>query len=150
MPNALLVVTEHDTNRFILAEKSTDIDFNNPEHKQILKDLVHTFCGLSGAKGLAAPQVGHNVRAFVLKDKVNDCRLVCNPEIISAIGRVKWKEQCLSFPNRKPVKMLRRQTVHLKYYDIDGNERTHVFQGFDAACILHEYDHLEGKTLFTI
>ena len=54
------------------------------------------------------------------------------------------EEGCLSLPGiHEPVK--RPTRIHVKYMDADFNEHDEWVDGFQARCMQHEFDHLEGK-----
>lgn len=120
---------------------------------QDLKDTLEVQTDPEGV-GLAAPQIGKNVRIFYANYK-NFKRLVINPEVVN-ISRVKkiYKtkhedhhheilEGCLSLPNYYgPLK--RAESVTIKYLNEKGEEKEETFKGFNAQIILHEVDHLDG------
>lgn len=104
--------------------------------------------------GLAAPQIGKNLRVFVASYK-NFKRVVINPEVISKSPHIAHSaslratrgkeimEGCLSLPNYYgPLK--RNKKVKIKYENEFGQEIIEEFTNFDAQIILHEIDHLEG------
>lgn len=103
--------------------------------------------------GLAAPQIGVNLRAFAIDFK-NLKRIIINPEIISKTWpsklEIKGKktkneilEGCLSLPHYYgPLK--REGYVKVKYLDENGKEVIEEFKDFNAQIILHEIDHLNG------
>ncbi|MEK7550770.1 MAG: peptide deformylase [Patescibacteria group bacterium] len=100
--------------------------------------------------GLAAPQIGKNLRVFVA-DFEKFKKVVINPEIVAIsekqIANSKTKneimEGCLSLPNYYgPLK--RNQKVRIKYLNEKGEKIMEEFKDFNAQIILHEIDHLEG------
>lgn len=100
--------------------------------------------------GLAAPQVGKNLRIFIM-DHEGVRRVVINPEIISqskSSGVKKKKEKdllegCLSLPHYYgPLE--RATKIKIKYINESGNEVTEEFYGFTAQIVQHEIDHLNG------
>ncbi|MEK7188686.1 MAG: peptide deformylase [Patescibacteria group bacterium] len=106
--------------------------------------------------GLAAPQVGKNIRLFIVSYK-NVNEVFINPEILE-IKQMKPAyakkatarqtkdeilEGCLSLPHYYgPIK--RAQYLKLKYQDLSGRQIVKEFEGFYAQIIQHEIDHLEG------
>ena len=108
--------------------------------------------------GLAAPQIGINLKIFVINYKEVKGVFI-NPEIISVKEqkekvvkkrRYEVLEGCLSLPNYySPIK--RPSYLKLKY-QTPANEngswrlsqKVEVFEGFIAQIIQHEVDHLEG------
>lgn len=131
--------------------------------KTIIKDLKDTLSVQIDPEGvgLAAPQIGKNLKIFTVNYK-NLKRVVINPEIIkieplleSSIKKIKSKtknknrekpeilEGCLSLPYYYgPLK--REPLVKIKYLDEEGHEIIEEFKGFNAQIILHEIDHLNG------
>jgi len=98
--------------------------------------------------GLAAPQIGKNLRIFIMQNE-GVSRTVINPEIISK-SKVKNKggkeavlEGCLSIPHYYGP-LTRSEKVELKYKNKEGKNITEKFEGFLAQIVLHEIDHLDG------
>jgi len=108
--------------------------------------------------GLAAPQIGVNLRVFAIDFK-NLKRIVINPEILiinnqphsakSSRGKKsEILEGCLSLPHYYgPLK--REAFVKLQYQTlstVDDSPITVVeeFKDFNAQIVLHEIDHLNG------
>ena len=120
--------------------------------KGLIQDLKDTLKVQSDPEGvgLAAPQIGTNLRVFAIAFKDLN-RIVVNPEIITIEkGKEKKKsskneilEGCLSLPHYYgPLK--RESYVKLKYLDENGNEVIEEFKDFNAQIVLHEIDHLNG------
>ncbi len=102
--------------------------------------------------GLAAPQVGENVRLIVF-DCVNitmnamDSGFMFNPEIIeSGEEQTVAQEGCLSFP-KVFVNVKRNKTIKVKYIDIAGRGMVRSYSGLAARIIQHEIDHLNAVTM---
>ena len=99
--------------------------------------------------GLAAPQVGHNIRMFVMNptgDPADD-RVYINPELSEAEGADEAEEGCLSLPGLN-VRVIRDKTMRIRAKDLDGNDIDQVETGYIARVWQHEFDHLNG-TLIT-
>lgn len=115
-----------------------------------LKDTLKTQKEPEGV-GLAAPQIGKNLRIFVANYK-NFQRTVINPEIIElgqiekSNGKMSKKEileGCLSLPfYYGPLKRAAKITV--RYLNEKGEKVEEKFEGFNAQIMLHEIDHLNG------
>jgi len=100
--------------------------------------------------GLAAPQIGKNLRIFVMKT-TKGLETVINPKILK-VEKAKDKkretdrklmEGCLSLPNfYGPIE--RAKKIKISYQDEKGNQRVKTFTGIDAQIVQHEIDHLEG------
>lgn len=104
--------------------------------------------------GLAAPQVGSNLRIFMLRpDEKSEIQTCINPsylsksqKIVDGIGKGRL-EGCLSVPNVWGM-VKRHQAIKLRYFDETGKMREEKFLGFPAIIVQHEMDHLDG-ILFT-
>ena len=95
--------------------------------------------------GLAATQLGEMVRMVVVdvtghkKATVSNGRLVLvNPRIVVATGAEVGREGCLSIPEL--TANVRRATT-IEVASADGTVRS---EGFEARCLQHELDHLDG------
>lgn len=120
--------------------------------KSLIQDLKDTLAVQSDPEGvgLAAPQIGVNLRVFVVGFK-NLNRVVINPEILEIknekVSTKKKKneilEGCLSLPHYYGP-LTRDSYVKLKYIDENGLETEEEFKDFNAQIILHEIDHLNG------
>ena len=97
--------------------------------------------------GLAAPQVGKNIRLIVVNHQENPFPLV-NPTISKASkSLVVGEEGCLSLPETfGSVK--RCQNIECQYQDFQGRVLIMKANGLLARVIQHEIDHLDG-ILFT-
>jgi peptide deformylase len=119
--------------------------------KQLLDDMEHTMMATRGA-GLAAPQIGHPLRAVVLlvtREEVPEgetpfevLRLV-NPVIVERRGAQIGKEGCLSFPNHFDT-VRRAQWVRVEAQDERGNKLEVGGDGYLARALQHELEHLDG------
>jgi len=108
--------------------------------------------------GLAAPQVGWNVRLFVmnLSGKLEDEMVFINPVLFPTGEPEIGLEGCLSVPD-KAVYVERKNKVLVRGMLITGRElkKSHgnvlvdllasrEYSGLAARCIQHETDHLNG------
>lgn len=116
------------------------VDFGDELHK-LLDSLKDTMRSLDGI-GLAAPQVGRPLRAFVvgLGEELHE---FINPEILKKSGSIAFNEGCLSFPGLSET-VERPKFVTIRYQDRYAINRTLEAQGLLAVAIQHEFDHLEG------
>ena len=93
--------------------------------------------------GLAAPQVGRNIRVFIALDQA-----YINPELmpIEESGMTLHKEGCYSLEkDRFDYEVERYNEIVLKWQNKKGKWRQERIKGFRAQVIQHEYDHLEGR-----
>lgn len=137
----------------LLRRESEEITPDYPELKQFIADLWETMYDSDGV-GLAAPQVGKNIRIFVVDASagadddpaLKDFRKVfINPVIYEHSGEeVLFNEGCLSVPGiHEDVR--RPSCIRIRYCDEEFNEHDIELCGYTARVIQHEYDHLEGK-----
>lgn len=108
-----------------------------------LDELAETMYVNHGV-GLAAPQVGVPIRAFVIDTTDGyDLREFVNPSIVLGEGLTMSTEGCLSIPsvvkNRK-----RFESIVVKAFDRTGNEFEQRLDGLLAIVFQHENDHLSG------
>lgn len=108
----------------------------------LVKDMLRIMFATNGI-GLAAPQVGINVRMFVMGNR--DAVYACfNPRIIEASEEQEINtEGCLSFPGLF-LNIRRPATIKVEYEDVKGRTQTREFSGIMARCFQHELDHLDG------
>lgn len=101
--------------------------------------------------GIAAPQVGINRNLFWVQrlDKPGEpFEFYINPKIVwrSDLLR-KGMEGCLSIPEDRGD-VYRNYTIKITYFDLKGNFKEEIVEGFTAVIFQHEEDHLNG-ILFT-
>ena len=98
--------------------------------------------------GLAAPQVGKNVRLFVMNHSGNpeDDRVYANPQLTEAEGSEDGEEGCLSLPGIN-INVVRDKTLKLTAQDLDGKPVEQTASGYIARIWQHEFDHLNGIML---
>ncbi|MBQ3060014.1 MAG: peptide deformylase [Desulfovibrio sp.] len=120
----------------------------NEDIRQLAADMLETMYAAPGV-GLAAPQVGRNIRMLVMdpagKDEPRQPRVLINPQIeLSGEEVCSEKEGCLSVPMGYRANVMRKKQVRLRATDLEGNDIDEMLDGFPAIVIQHEYDHLEG------
>lgn len=98
--------------------------------------------------GLAAPQVGQNVRLFVMNEagEAGEDRIYVNPELCEAEGSEPGEEGCLSLPGIN-VEVVRDKAIRMKAQDLEGNAIEEIASGYRARIWQHEFDHLNGTLL---
>lgn len=147
-----IVIYGHPT----LRKVSEDIPTDFPNLEKFLNDLFYTMDEADGV-GLAAPQVGKNIRIFVVDGNAfseidPDCKgfrkAFINAHILERSGEeISRNEGCLSVPGiHEDVK--RKNKIRIAYQDEQGLPHEEEYEGIKAWIIQHEYDHLEG-ILFT-
>jgi peptide deformylase len=97
--------------------------------------------------GLAAPQVGHDLRLIVARDRRGPLATVLplvNPEIVfRSLERATFNEGCLSLPGIT-ADVDRPARVRVCYQDLQGREQLLADDGLLARIVQHEADHLDG------
>ena len=125
----------------ILKKKSAPVTEYNDELKKLLDDMKQTLADAKGA-GLAAPQVGRNIRAFIV-DTDDVYYEFVNPVILGTSGSQYGVEGCLSVKGKwGDVKRPRKVTVEA--FDRNGKKFKVVARDFFARAVCHENDHLDG------
>lgn len=87
----------------LLKKRSIKVSVTSPELKKFTNEMKGVLKG-QHSLALAAPQVGLLLRVFVFNttEPEIECpdEVIVNPEIIEATGKIKFEENCLSFPGR--------------------------------------------------
>jgi peptide deformylase len=126
----------------VLRQKAKKIHHFDASTQRLVDDLMDTL-GEAHGVGLAAPQIGVPLRAFVsnVEDK---WRVLINPEIIAASDdQIEADEGCLSIPGWwGPVK--RHAKVTVRALNQKGKPIKVKAEELEARCFQHEIDHLDG------
>ncbi|MDH3004706.1 MAG: peptide deformylase [Candidatus Shikimatogenerans sp. JK-2022] len=131
-------------NKFILRKKSKTIK-KNTNLKQIINNMFKTMKFYNGI-GLAAPQIGKNIKLFIIKIKKKK-KIFINPKIIKYYKKeIINKEGCLSFPNFF-LNIKRKKTIYIKYYNELWEKKEKKINNLLSIVFQHEYDHLKGKLI---
>lgn len=146
------------------------VNFNTPELHELLVDMRDTMQSLDGA-GLAAPQIGVNLRVVIFGVQFNprypDAEVVPETVLINPVitplsksgnplsvvnphtdlslnpDKVEGWEGCLSVPGMRGL-VPRFQSVHYQGRDEYGGLIDRAVSGFHARVVQHECDHLDG------
>jgi len=141
----------------VLKKKAKDVEKDHPGFTELLENMWETMYNANGV-GLAAPQIGKQLRIFIvdtiqLEEEEGDMKdgikkAFINAEILEEEGEPwLYEEGCLSIPHiRGDVE--RQPEITIRYQDENFEEHTKIFDGMNARVIQHEYDHIEG-VLFT-
>jgi peptide deformylase len=143
---------------------------------ELIENMFETMYAAPGV-GLAAPQIGKDIRLFIVDsayvlakkeptpeeetpiDKDNQKedefagetgirQVFINAKMLKEFGKLwAYEEGCLSIPGIRE-EIYRPESILIEYYDEQFNKHTKEFNGFTARVIQHEYDHIQG-ILFT-
>jgi peptide deformylase len=118
---------------------------------QSLKDLATRMLQLmkeARGVGLAAPQVGQNIRLFVMnpQGEENTARVYVNPVLTDGQGEEEGEEGCLSLPQIN-AKIWRSKSLRMQARDLEGNPIDETADGYIARIWQHETDHLDGTLI---
>ncbi len=147
MPKQLKIITHPNP---ILRKQSTPLDpeeIAKADFQTLLADMEETMIKKDGA-GLAAPQIGKNIRTIVVHHEGQNIFLI-NPQITKrSWAREIEEEGCLSVLNEKgeiiyaPVE--RYKKINCIYFDKKGDKKKISAEKMLARVIQHEIDHLDG------
>lgn len=114
--------------------------------KPLILNMIATMYAAQGV-GLAAPQIGHNIRLAIISKEVTPNQkdwILINPKITKhSWKRVKDEEGCLSVPGVKK-QVARYAKITIKTLDAKGRALNFSAEGLFARVIQHEIDHLDG------
>ena len=138
----------------VLRKESADIEKDYPNLKELLANMFETMEEANGV-GLAAPQIGLNIRVVVIDlDVLSEDfpeykgfkKGFINPHIIEydETNTESLEEGCLSLPVIQE-KVTRPTRIHVQYLDEDLNEHDEWVEGYLARVMQHEFDHLDAK-----
>ncbi|HKF43070.1 MAG TPA: peptide deformylase [Thermoanaerobaculia bacterium] len=120
-----------------------------PDFATLLSDMIDT-CHAAPGIGLAAPQIGINVRVAIVDLSVGQdpagILVLANPEIVEASGEQKEEEGCLSVPDVSE-RVIRPARVLVRAANAAGEVREVEGTGLLARALCHEIDHL-NRCLF--
>ncbi len=130
-----------------LKKKSAPVEKIDKEIEKLLDDMAETMSDAPGV-GLAAPQVGINLRVVVIdvsarqQDSPGLIELI-NPVIISTEGVQIEEEGCLSIPGFSS-EVKRKAKVKVQGLDRKGKLFEYEGTGLLARAFQHEIDHIDG------
>ena len=138
----------------VLRKVAQDIPADFPDLPKFIDDMYETLDASEGI-GLAAPQVGKDIRVVVIDLDVlaEDMpeykgfrKAFINPHIVEYDDTEtdSMEEGCLSLPGIHE-KVTRPTRIKVKYEDVERNPHEEWVDGYLARVMQHEFDHLEGK-----
>jgi peptide deformylase len=136
-----------DTTERILTKVSKQVTSFDDSLLALIDDLRDTMWHHTICVGLAAPQIGHDLKVAVVNSEHEtreDDLILVNPVIMNRSGKKDIKrESCMSIWGLGG-EVERRDKVSVRYTDGFGEVRLVSFEGFVARAVQHEIDHLDG------
>ena len=147
----------------VLRKVGKEIAQDYPKLDELIINMRETMKNAQGV-GLAAPQIGKDIRLFLIDASPfseneeldeeernflkNFNNTFINAQIVEEDGD-EWafSEGCLSIPNINED-VFRNETIHVEYLDENFEKQKASLNGVAARIFQHEYDHIEG-ILFT-
>ena len=133
----------------VLKQVSVPVERIDKKLKKLMDDMAETMYENDG-DGLAAPQIGQNIRLVVIdcQDEHGLLELI-NPVITFKEGEAVDTEGCLSVPDIYG-EVKRAAKVKVEFMNRRGKRQHLTATGLLARCIQHELDHLEGQLFIDI
>ena len=117
---------------------------------EVATDLVDTMQSFGHCVGLAAPQLDHLVRMVAVDvtghkkaTTQNGLLVLVNPVVVETEGAEVGREGCLSIPHLT-ANVRRATRIRVEAGTPDGERVSVESEAFEARCLLHEIDHLDG------
>ena len=138
----------------VLRKENKDADLQDKEGiAKLIADMRETLKVADGC-GLAAPQVGVNLRVVIVDgreltdtyDYLHDFkRVMINPVVIEeSEEECEYSEGCLSVPGIY-AEVTRPEKIKVEYYNEKLEKVTEEFDGFACRMVQHELSHLDGN-----
>lgn len=129
----------------LLAENAP-VEPGSADLPALIEEMVAT-CHAAPGIGLAAPQIGVNLRVAIVDLSVGSdpgaLLVLVNPEVLETSGEQREEEGCLSIPDISE-KVVRPRRVRVRAADAAGAVREIEGTGLLARALSHEIDHLNG------
>lgn len=128
-----------------LRERSLEVDpatIGTPDFQALLDILIETMFAADGV-GIAAPQVGQNIRVFAV-NRHGRGEIFINPRLLKISKATTLVEEgCLSVPEVWGM-VERAKKVTVEALNRHGRRVTLDCKGQEAVTFQHETDHLDG------
>ena len=125
----------------VLSTKTKEVEVIDETIIELLDDMYDTMVEHDGV-GIAAPQINVGLRVAIV-ELGEDILEMINPVVLETRGEAEDVEGCLSFPEL--FGLVKRPTyVKIEAADREGRIYELEAEDFEARCILHEIDHLDG------
>jgi len=133
----------------------------SPEMRRVVDDMIETMRDANGA-GLAAPQIYESIQLVVIELATNPrypnltdipLTVLVNPKVTPLVDVIAGSiapddsitvyEGCLSVTGLRG-RVTRPRRVSVEALDLGGKAIAFIWEGFAAAVVQHETDHLHG------
>jgi peptide deformylase len=150
-------INDNDTRILRAASLEGPLPFD-AEVVEAIRALWDTFMERDDSVGLAAPQIGINLRIIAVRtrnfeekgraQRRLDSEILVNPRITQTRGElVALEEGCLSCPGIN-IEVSRFPEIKVRAFDDEkGKKINKRYLDFAARVIQHEIDHLDGKLI---
>lgn len=132
----------------VLLKPTSPVEQVDDEVRQLVEDMAETLHDAPGI-GLAANQVGISKRICIVDlsagERTGELVVFINPLVVESSGCELGEEGCLSFPDIT-LQVERATTATIEALGVDGRPFTHTGEGLMARAMLHECEHLDGRT----
>jgi peptide deformylase len=130
-----------------LRQISKDVELANlSSYHKLITEMYEAMIASGHATGISAIQFGVPLRIFIVNMSLKNGEeiVAINPQVITISGRFQERaEGCLSLPNYCG-KVKRRNKISFSAFALNGEKCVYHRQGYEAAVIQHEFDHLDG------
>jgi len=136
-------ILNKETRPFVLPEEAEDARRVVTELQSTAERVlsIHTF---AKGMGIAAPQIGIDRAAAIVRTNSGETITLLNPQVIEESPQTDEQyEGCLSFFDVRGM-VPRPLTIQVEHQDTDGQRRITIFQRGIARLVTHEIDHLHG------
>ena len=138
----------------VLRKENKEADLQDREGLlKLISDMKETLQVADGC-GLAAPQVGVNLRVVIVDgreltdtyDYLHDfVRVMINPVVLEESDQTcEFSEGCLSVPGIY-AEVVRPSKIKVEYYNEDFEKVVEEFDRFACRMVQHELSHLDGN-----
>lgn len=138
-----------EKNKVLRTQSEKIKDIKDQKIQKLIEQLIETLEKIETGVGLAASQIGKNLKIFVIHKELanklaNNHEVYINPKIIKKSDKeIQLEEGCLSLPNIWGL-IKRSEKIKIEAFDENGKKFKIKAEGFLAQVFQHEIDHLNG------
>jgi peptide deformylase len=143
---AIREIVKYGDSRLVAKNEIVKV-FDDPGLAALIQDMKET-CWAAPGLGLAAPQVGVNLRLAIVDLSIgkdpSQVLVLVNPVVVDAQGLIRDEEGCLSLPDLVET-VERPERVTVEAFDERGDKRALDGRDLLARAFVHEVDHLDQR-----